>query len=281
MTFKQYLFNKNYSNETIRKYVQEVHQFEQFLESDISQATYNEIMDYMRFVQSKVTNKTAEKKLAALKNYFDYLIQIGENLHNPAAHIKIKGIQRRQLYDILKPSELESLYHQFPHETTIEKRNKVMIGLLVFQGITTADLQNLRPEDLQLREGIIHIPETKKSNYRDLLLKPYQLLDFQEYLLQIRPNLNIYKREVMFLSSEGNANLSNTIAKLLPKIQRIEPKVKSLNQIRSSVITRWIQGTNLREAQYRAGHRFISSTEKYKVNDIEDLKEDLRKFFPI
>ena len=88
MNFNQYLFNKNYSNETIRKYVQEVNQFEQFLESDISQATYNEIMDYMRHVQKSVSNKTAEKKLAALKNYFDYLIQVGENDHNPATQSK-------------------------------------------------------------------------------------------------------------------------------------------------------------------------------------------------
>ena len=30
-----------------------------------------------------------------------------------------------------------------------------------------------------------------------------------------------------------------------------------------------------------AGHRFVSSTEAYLVNDIDDLKEDIAKFHPI
>jgi len=30
-----------------------------------------------------------------------------------------------------------------------------------------------------------------------------------------------------------------------------------------------------------AGHRFISSTEAYLINDLEDLQEDINKYHPI
>jgi len=58
-------------------------------------------------------------------------------------------------------------------------------------------------------------------------------------------------------------------------------QVKSVKQIRASVITNWLKNYNLREAQYFAGHRYVSSTENYLINNLEDLQEDINKYHPI
>jgi site-specific recombinase XerD len=52
-------------------------------------------------------------------------------------------------------------------------------------------------------------------------------------------------------------------------------------QIRASVITKWLRIHNLREVQYLAGHRFISSTESFMENDMEGLKEEINQFHPL
>ncbi len=57
-------------------------------------------------------------------------------------------------------------------------------------------------------------------------------------------------------------------------------EITSAKQIRASVITNWLKHYNLREVQYRAGHRFVSSTESYKINDIETLQNDIVQFSP-
>ena len=64
-------------------------------------------------------------------------------------------------------------------------------------------------------------------------------------------------------------------------ILKIYPKFTNFKQIRASIITYWIQNLGLRKAQYYAGHRYISSTEKYLANDIESLKDDIGKFHPL
>jgi len=46
------------------------------------------------------------------------------------------------------------------------------------------------------------------------------------------------------------------------------------------VITHWLKLHNLRKVQYMAGHRYISSTESYKANNLDGLKEDIAKFHP-
>jgi len=38
---------------------------------------------------------------------------------------------------------------------------------------------------------------------------------------------------------------------------------------------------NLRQAEHLCGHRFVSSTEGYLVNDLDDLSEEIEKYHPI
>ena len=69
---------------------------------------------------------------------------------------------------------------------------------------------------------------------------------------------------------------------LLPaKLPRRHKEIENLKQIRASVITGWLKVYNLREVQYFAGHRYVSSTESYLINDLEDLKEDINKYHPM
>ena len=85
------------------------------------------------------------------------------------------------MYDILKKQELESLYENF--ELTDEnsknknqnwykvslltsRRNKVILGLMIWQGLGTRELANLEVKDLKLREGTIYIQGSRRSNER-------------------------------------------------------------------------------------------------------------------
>ena len=46
-------------------------------------------------------------------------------------------------------------------------------------------------------------------------------------------------------------------------------------------ITKWLKQHNLREAQYLAGHKYVSTTESYLQNDMEGLKEEINQFHPL
>jgi integrase/recombinase XerD len=64
-------------------------------------------------------------------------------------------------------------------------------------------------------------------------------------------------------------------------INRYEPRLKSMAQIRASVITNWLKHYNLREVQYMAGHKYVSSTERYRTDNLEDLQKELEKYHPL
>ncbi|MFD0767116.1 hypothetical protein ACFQZI_19835, partial [Mucilaginibacter lutimaris] len=108
---------------------------------------------------------------------------------------------------------------------------------------------------------------------------PHQILDLQEYILLIRPKLQS-RSERLFTGRHDIENLQNNLLHLSYALKKINPKYKHAVQIRQSVITEWLKEKDLRTVQYMAGHRYVSSTERYRESNLEELKEALLKHHP-
>jgi integrase/recombinase XerD len=247
----------------------------------LEQITYTEILDFADHLKKDNKNiNLINRMMLAVRYYFTYLQNERQINYNPAAGISLKGTIRTVPHDLLEKAELEHLYESYAIKDERTHRNKVIIGLLVYQALTREELETIRPEHLKLREGKINIPKTGKQNDRILPLQPHQILDLQEYILLIRPKLQS-KSERLFTSRYDLEDLKNTLLHLGYALKKINPKYKHAVQVRQSVITEWLKEKDLRTVQYMAGHRYVSSTERYKSNNLEDLKEALNKHHPL
>jgi integrase/recombinase XerD len=81
------------------------------------------------------------------------------------------------------------------------------------------------------------------------------------------------------------ASPAPTLIRGMPRIKKLvnryEPRLKNIAQIRASVITHPLNHYNLREVQYVTGHKHISSTERYRTDNLEDLQKELEKYHPL
>jgi integrase/recombinase XerD len=307
MNYQNYLKNKGFSPSSIKSYQVVSNRFNKWIKDQhltINQITYNDITSYINHLQGKRNKqRTIQLEISALKHYLDYQKLMGNILNIPINNIKIQGVKRQGIYDILTPEELDYIYKSYPSENynlqnqalnsspredvhrTDGKiiRNKIIIGLLVYQGLSTTDLANIKLEHIQLHRGTIDIPPTKKSNGRTLKLEAHQAITLQQFILIEREQLlkkhNKTTEHLIFSLGTGN-NIYNLLFKLMKQLKAQHLEITSAKQIRASVITNWLKQYNLRETQYRAGHKFVSSTENYKINDIETLKNDIIQFSP-
>ena len=302
--FTTYLLKKGYSSSTTAQHITEANRFLQWTEQqnidEVETITYNDVLGYVQSLSGKVKNRTRDLYLRGVKQYFNFLISQNIIAENPAKHIHIQGIKRKTLYNILNRQELDKLYndYQIPDETKdknknqnwfkqsviVSKRNKVILGMMIYQGMNTLELSRLTTNDIKLREGKIFIEGSRRSNERILKLEAHQVLDIMEYQLKIRAQLlqlNHKETDLFFVSAGISDRFTNAVSKLMKKLQSLNKKVTSIKQIRASVITHWLKLYNLREVQYMAGHRFVSSTEGYLINDLDDLQEEITKYHPI
>lgn len=263
-------------------------------------ARYTEILKYIQHLQEERGLKqiTISKYMLSIKHYYRYLIQEHIIEQNPIQYLEIKGVKRQAYHSIFTNEELELLYLNFPlskqdqnlNNKSIDKtylcsrRNKAMLGFFIFQGVNSAMIKKLQIGDVDLRKGIVKLPQTRKSNVRTLKLDSVQIMDLMEYITTIRNELIRQTEKYtddLFISLGSKPDLQNVLSKLSKKLKKQDQKFTGFNQIRASRITYWIQTENLREAQYRAGHKYLSSTEKYKVHDIESLALAIEKFHPL
>jgi site-specific recombinase XerD len=295
-SFIEYLKRQRFSNSTLKSSKVTIRLYLKWVEKErmeSEQVSYQDLMGYMKSCGKKgASQRTIQHYMNTIRHYYDHLEEEGKVSVNPATGIEVKGVKRKMLYHILEPHELHQLYNQYPSATLRDRRNKVMLGLLVYQGIRTEELARLTTNEVKLREGKIDVLGSRKNNGRMLQLESHQVMDMYDYTLQVRPLIlgmnpkrksqTIVETDQLFIGEGGNcSSLSNFMTQLMIKVRKINPSVKNAKQIRASVITKWVKQNNLRKAQYLAGHRYISTTESYLQNDMEGLKEEVDKFHPL
>ncbi len=68
---------------------------------------------------------------------------------------------------------------------------------------------------------------------------------------------------------------------MFKSIQKQNPEIHNPKQIRVSVISHWLKDYNLRQVQYMAGHKHVSSTERYQLNNLDKLQNQVEKYHPL
>ena len=160
-----------------------------------------------------------------------------------------------------------------------------MLGLMIFQGLSTSEIENLEVNDIVLNEGKIIIRGNTRSNKRILRLESFQVIELNEYIASGRKFFFIESgkkiNNKVFLSKGLGYKVSNIATRLLASLKRYNAKICSFRQIRSSVIANWLKKFNLRHVQYMIGHRYVSSTETYLHSQTDTLYADVNRFHPI
>ena len=125
-----------------------------------------------------------------------------------------------------------------------------------------------------------------------MVLEAHQIMDMYDYVLNVRNQIATLpakrktqqqqKTDKLFIGDGGNCySMSNFVTQLMITVRKLNPQVLNAKQIRTSVIVKWLKMYNLRQVQYLAGHKYISSTESYLQNEIEGLKEEVQQYHPL
>ena len=158
-----------------------------------------------------------------------------------------------------------------------------MLSLLIYQGISKGELLALELENIDLEKGEIFIKSSRKINARTLKLQAKQVFWLLKYMEKDREKLLKENTKKLFISKLGKAENGDGIRQLLrSKQKQFFPRKLNVQTIRQSVIANLLkQGKDLRVVQVFAGHKYPSSTEKYKQTQVEELKIQVLKYHPL
>ncbi len=250
---------------TIKLYSTAVRDFLDFIKKDPKSVNSEDVNKWIIHLMSKEGKiKGAERKRArsvTLRNYViavrRFLKWIGINV-NPV----IPRARRKEIW-ALSEDDLKKLI-----EATRRLRDKLIIKLFLDTGLRSKELLSLRVEDIDLKNRMIRVRETKNGEERIVFFT-----DETEKLL--RKYLSKHKDEKLF---------PMTYQALYKLIRRLGEKagIKGLRPhiLRHTFATIAIRkGLPLPAVQRLLGHKDIKTTQIYTHLVLEDLMQAYKKVF--
>lgn len=243
-------------------------------EAKAQTATYTDVVAYLNYLrQADRKPRTISNYLFAVKLYYRWLQQSGQREDHPCARLVLRDLVDRSV-------RMDKLYSREQlQELALEKwsnpRNRIMVGLLVYQALMVSEVVSLLVGDVDLAAGEIYVRQSVSNRARKLPLLAGQVLELQ-VLMAGRP-----ATEALILTRYDKAlvasSISRTINSRRPKDHRFLP-----SRIRQSVIAHKLQaGHDTRIVQAFAGHRQLSTTEGYKQDELERLRAGIVKYHPL
>lgn len=292
--FESYLKSKSYSPRTIVDDLQNVKRFLLWYKSeeicqlsleDQAQLTVPELVEYINFLQQdRISPQVINQRLRSIRKYYDYLALEGYEISS-FDKLKVKGQVKKVIVDPLDYSDLEQLYSNYSiyreerqreqgknfsgyKEATLSR--KIMLGFMVFQGLKSAELKRVEKDHINEESGTLFLPGSRRSKSRELKLLSSQMRPLFKLLDALQD-----EQTHLFIK-----DVDNQLFQLIQELRGLNQKVQTATHIRASVIIHWLKLHGKRQVQYMIGHKWISSTEHYELQDLEELTSLLEAHHP-
>jgi len=263
--FLEYLKGKDRANATIIAYAKDIEQLIEHVEAaGKASPTSIEKEDLTDFIQKletgKYTPKSISRKINAIRTYFKFLKEEGLVDDDPSTTLTHPKIE------ITPPRILSKMEYRALRDACRQGvRISAVVELLLQTGIRIGELRRLNLSDVEFGEndkpGQIRIGPWGKNPERFVPLNKSAQEALKEYL-DVRPKS---KEETVFITKTGRPflirNIRTTINRYF-KIAGIEnAKVNDLRH--TFVATHLSRGVSLTTVSRLAGHRRLTTTEKY------------------
>jgi len=248
---------------------------------------YQQLVDHLAELRRKYPNiQTCIRILSALKKYYDFLADTGQRTDHPCQKLTLKkgSVQSIQLQDLFTIKELEMLMKRENRYRHLDDRNKVLISLMIYQGLTSDELIRLEVKNIDLDSGKVYVKASSKLERRTLPLDGSQILLLERYINETRLKLKRCTTEKLILTKLGKPIKVDSINAMVEPLGSLFPDRKlNPRTIRMSVISSCFNEKKMRleDVQTFAGHKWPGTTEKYLKKDSLQQREMINRFFPI
>lgn len=283
--FRNYILNElGYSIATFRNYKYCVSSYLDWLDQNHIEAkkvSLNQTYEFLGYRRQKGDcNRTVMIYKSAI-SHFNQSIGIKSN---PVLLVHLSKNEKKTPIRLLDEEFLDTLYRETKANTLAQKRDRCILGMMLFQGLQRNEIEILQFDDLTLEEARIFVPRTITTNERYISLNPKQILHLSQYIYEIRPKLlKEYRIETnkLFFSCGSGSGLNNALAKHMMRLKREFHYFTDFKQLKQSRVAIWVKEYGLRQAQYLGGYRYVTSVQRYDFKSVDDLKMKLEYNHPM
>lgn len=280
-SFLDYLqYERNYSEETIKSYREDLRQFEEFAREEIGDSAPSEVKAELvrewivSLMDRGYTSTSINRKLSSLRSFYKFLLRKGEVAVNPLQ--KITGPKNKKpLPAFLRESDMDRLLDEVDFGEGFKGcRDHMIIEMFYATGVRLSELIGLDNKDVDFSSSLIKV--TGKRNKQRLIpfgeelkIAMMEYVDVRNEAVPIRTNA--------FFVRENGERLSRSIVENLVKrnlSKVVTLKKRSPHVLRHTFATAMLNhDAELGAIKELLGHESLATTEVYTHTTFEELKK--------
>jgi site-specific recombinase XerD len=239
-----------------------------------------------------ISSGTVANRLKAARSLFHWMVLEGLRTTSPFDEVKNPHIAEPLSRNVLNEGEMGILLEKLSRFHEIKNRQQrlrryrfhVIAELLYASGLRIAEASNLIPDNLDLRQRLIYVPEGKGEKARIAFLSGYACDVLSCYLKEGRNAiLGNYERPYGHLLFGANKSRIGIVVNedLAIVCRELEIPVITSHGFRYSVGTHLLRHKcDMRHIQAILGHERLATTQIYTKVDKDEIKESLDTFHP-
>lgn len=242
---------------------------------------------------SRCKDTTYNRKIVSIKEIYKFLYDRDLIDSNNAKHLETVTIKKSDMTKEIKKSltlnEIKELklaaenlenYKQEPGFQS--SRDQLMLHIFLNVGLRNEELRELKLNDLDLKNGIIHVNKAKMGSTRSIALSDEGIRLLKNYLKERNNKKNDCGH--LFLSMRNkritrNESVMSILKKLLSHTSIAEDRVNEItvHKLRHTFATQSVRaGVDPNRVSKQLGHKSLNTTFNFYVhnNTIEDIKDN-------
>ncbi len=283
MLFDKYVdylnYEKNFSIHTISAYLRDIEAFQKFLVNTDEKLSfdinYSFIRQWIVFLSEKKYSKTSiNRKIASLKSYFNFLVNIDKIESSPLkGHKNLKSSSK--IVIPFSEDEIIQVFENFK-DSKISDRDKLIIEIFYSTGLRREELINIKIQDIYFEQGLIKILG-KRNKERLIPVLPILSKNLRKYIENNSCSKYLFEtKKLKKLSVSTVYRLINKYFRLVSSKVKISPHV-----LRHTFATHMLNnGADINTIKEILGHSSLSSTQIYTKIKLPKIVNDYNKSHP-
>lgn len=267
------LHQKKLNEKSLKAYRIDLTQFDLFVSNEESPLSKSCLVAFISSLHDKYKPKTAKRKIASLRAYFNFLAFDGQLTENPLSKIRIafqepitlpKSLSLKVVQKVIRTVYNCGTISDTENQRKTGLRNIAILELLFATGIRVSELCSITTSDIDLQEGNVKI---KGKGARERIV----YITNKESLAALRAYKTAYKLEInstkwFFINRLGNRLSEQSVRILISNLCKkanIHEKVTP-HMFRHSFATLLLEeDVDIRCIQSILGHSSITTTQIY------------------
>lgn len=267
--YAEQLEKKHMSKNTLDAYIRDINRFYNFIkkrEGNLEEVEVVSIMAYVQYLQKEgKAISSIVRNIVSLRNFYKYLMVKGVINENPLLYYEIPKV-KHNIPKVLTVDEVDKLLDS-PDSTTYKGiRDKAMLEIMYAAGMKVMELLTLTIYDIDLKFSYIRCKSLK--NKERLVPIGSVAVQYLKNYLDIRPQLNIYNLDTLFLNLRGAAMSRQgfwKIVKYYAKESKIDKDINAFTLRHSFAVHLLQNGADIKSVQELLGHKDLSATQIYSA----------------